>query len=248
MNPESPNFLETKTSTASPHVVLEAVRLTKTLGDKRVLAGIDVVIHRAECIALIGDNGAGKTTLLRCWTALTRPTGGIVKWFGHTPPLPTSFKNRIGFAAHEGALYPELSARENLTFAARMSEVINVQSRVEDWLASSGLAQHADKQARQLSRGLQQRLSIARSMIQAPELLLLDEPFTGLDSSGGDWLCAVLRTAYTRGQTVVFTTHERKWVQELATRVLHLNSGRLQERRPLELRAPRFGPDQLRAA
>ncbi len=224
---------------AAEGVILETSHLTKSFGRQRILADISVTIGRGQCVALTGSNGVGKTTLLRCWSALIRPTSGTIRWFGHAGQLTPALRRGLGFVGHESGLYPDLSARENLLFAARMSSVADASRCVANWLVDAGLSVHADKTLHQLSRGLRQRLSIARAMVHEPQLLLLDEPFSGLDAEGAEWLCGRLKTAVQHGQSVVFTSHDAKWIDALATRTLHLDGGSLSERQMSQPRVSR---------
>ena len=128
-----------------------------------VLNGVDLALYAGECVALVGDNGAGKTTLLRCLAAECRPTQGSIRWFEDVYGGP-QLKRRIGFVAHEGRLCPQLTARENLIFAARMCRADHAGQRADAWLDATGLNGHADRKPEELSRGMRQRLAMARAL------------------------------------------------------------------------------------
>ena len=177
-------------------------------------------------MALTGDNGAGKTTLLRCLAGRLRPTAGEVLWFGRAPcpechPL-------IGFAAHEGHLYPELTASENLLFAARMYSLPQPRQPVMEMLARIGLTRHSGQPVGRLSQGLRQRLSLARALIHDPLIVLLDEPFAGLDAAGRAWLENWLEELRARQRAIFFSSHDDQQCRALADRKLELHSGGLQ--------------------
>lgn len=209
--------------------VVRAVGLSKSLGLRPVLTDVCLDVAAGDCVALTGANGTGKTTLLRCLAGATRPTSGRVEWFGQSTGSPPVPKQRIGVVAHDTRLYPELSARENLLFAARMCGVSDAGQRVGDWLQRSGLTRQAHRSPAQFSRGMQQRLALARALIHDPELIILDEPFTGLDQAGSEWLCDLLRAQRDRGRGVVLATHDRLVITALAARVALLSGCRLSE-------------------
>jgi heme ABC exporter ATP-binding subunit CcmA len=196
------------------------------MNGRPVVVRADLVVQPGELVALTGANGAGKTTLLRCLAGRLQPTAGEVLWFGRAPrpdchPL-------IGFAAHEGHLYPELTASENLLFAARMYSLPQPQQHVVEMLEQAGLARHSGQAAGRLSQGLRQRLSLARALVHDPPILLLDEPFAGLDATGRAWLENWLWELRTRQRAIIFSSHDDEQCRALADRKLELQSGRLQ--------------------
>ena len=174
----------------------------------------------------MGDNGAGKTTLLRCLAGLVRPDAGGVRWFG-LGPEQAAMRSLIGLVAHESLLYPYLTLRENLVLAGRLHAVSEPARRAMHWLGSAGLDGHADRLPGEVSRGMRRRASIARALINDPPILLLDEPFSGLDRTGCDWTADLLRTRRLRGWTTCLVTHEDRTARQLADRTLELRSGRL---------------------
>ena len=201
--------------------------LSKGFGARLVLKGIDLEVAQGETVALMGVNGSGKTTLLRCLAALTRPTAGEVRWFGRPAAADASARRLVGMVAHENAVYPHLTVSENLIFAARMYGLPGPAQRAEDLIRRFGLWTHAHWPAVRLSRGMRQRLALARALIHEPPILLLDEPFSGLDAAGSELLIALVSDLRARDRTVCFATHEPQIAHRLADRVLRLESGRL---------------------
>jgi len=194
---------------------------------RRVLQGLDLELRSGEITTLLGANGAGKTTLLRCLAGLARPDRGSVLWFGRTAAGHTLDRSRIGFASHARGLYLDLTARENLELAARLCGLDEPRQRTARALALAGLATRADEPTRQFSQGMRQRLALVRAFLHAPQVRLLDEPFTHLDDAHREWLVTHMRGWRTDGATVLFTTHDRAAAQGLADRVLWLRGGKV---------------------
>ena len=173
---------------------LEVKGLKKTYNLKPILRGIDVVIDRGHCLALLGANGAGKTTLLRILACLTRPTAGTVRIGGlDIGQDARQIRLLVGFVGHQPNLYDELTATENLLFFGRMYSVKKAHERAAALLQQVGLARRSNERVATLSRGQMQRLSLARALLHSPQLLLLDEPDTGLDDEGIELLEALIR-------------------------------------------------------
>jgi heme exporter protein A len=210
-----------------PRAAIRAGQLSKSFGGRIVLDAVDLEIAPGQSVALTGANGAGKTTLLACLASVLRPDGGEVHWFGRLAGCNPAMHRSIGLLTHESALYPHLTLRENLLFAARMSRAEHPRRRADRWLEATGLAPHADCLPTRLSRGMRQRLDIARCLVHDPPLMLLDEPFTHLDAAGTQWLAGLLVELRTGGQTLCFVTHDRQMVALLATRVLELRRGKV---------------------
>ncbi len=223
---------------SDPALPIEAVDLWKSFRDRDVLRGLGLRLAPGEIAALTGANGSGKTTLLRCLAGAVRPTVGEVRWFGEPAGVEPRSRRVVGFAAHESGLYPHLSLRENLLFAARMCHVPRAAARADGLLATIGLADHARRLPGEVSQGMRQRVSLARVLIHEPPILLLDEPFAGLDAEGTAWLDRLLAGRRGMGGATIFSTHDPAHAQRLADRVLRLHAGRLDAPSPLDRHQP----------
>jgi heme exporter protein A len=207
---------------------LRAAGLRREFAGVPVLAGVDLTVQGGEIVALLGANGAGKTTLLRVLALLLRPSAGQLELFGEAAPTaPLALRRRIGYVGHESSCYADLTGAENLAFYARLFGVTRSAERVAGLLAWSGLEIASSRPVREYSRGMRQRLALARALIHEPELLLLDEPFSGLDPQAATALEERLTTLATAGHAIVLTTHDVERVASLATRVAILHRGRI---------------------
>jgi heme ABC exporter ATP-binding subunit CcmA len=206
---------------------LQTRGLCKRLGGRVVLRDVDLDIHRGQCVAVTGANGAGKTTLLRCLAGLARPTSGQVSWFGRQPGKSTAGRQLAGIVLQESCLYPCLSPLENLLFAGRMWGVSAPRQRARDLLQQAGLGDVADRQVGQLSRGMQQRLTLVRGLVHDPLILLLDEPFSALDRDGRRWLGGLLQKLKNRGRTICLASHDDQVIRNIADSSVRLRAGRL---------------------
>jgi heme exporter protein A len=207
-------------------VVAEGVR--RTFGGVTVLGGVDLVVEGGECVALLGANGAGKTTLLRVLAMLLRPSGGRLSLFGEDAAArPAAVLRRIGYVGHESACYGDLTAVENLAFYADLYDLPDAGRRVEELLSWTELGRAAGRPVRTFSRGMVQRLALARALLHRPELLLLDEPFTGLDPHATAMLEALLAELRAAGHAIVLSTHDLPRATALASRVVLLHRGRI---------------------
>lgn len=207
-------------------VAIRAKGLTKTLGTRTVLRDVDLTVNAGECVLLLGNNGSGKTTLLRCLAGLVGLDAGHVQWLGHSP-VDTAAHLLIGMIGHESYLYPHLTLRENLIFAGRLYNVSAPIRRASAWLQAADLSEQADRLPREVSQGLRRRTSLARALVHEPPILLLDEPFSGLDHAGREWLSDLLLERRRQGRTTCLVTHEDPTTRHLADRALELRSGRL---------------------
>lgn len=213
-------------SAAPPYLQVEHVY--KRFGSKVALRDVSLTLEAGEAVALLGANGAGKTTLLRTLATLARPTRGKVTAFGADAwSARAEVRARIGVVAHQPYVYPELTCAENLRFFATMFKVEDAEERVVDTLERVGLTSRRDDRAGTLSRGLLQRLNLARAILHDPAVLALDEPDTGLDAAGRVALSAIVRSQVDRGGSVVLTTHALPYALNLTTRVVVLESGRV---------------------
>ena len=200
--------------------------VTKRFGSLVALDGISLTIQSGEFVLVAGPNGAGKSTLVRLFSGLSQPTRGRVLISG-LEPRNASARRAVGLLSHQPLLYDDLSARENLDFFARMYGV-RPRSRVDDLIAEGGIVRFQHRRVGDLSRGMKQRLALARAMVQEPELLFLDEPFEALDRNGSDDLLRQLKAFKSRGKTVVVIAHRCEELACLVTRLVLLRAGRLQ--------------------
>jgi heme exporter protein A len=201
-------------------------KLVKRFGLKAVLRGVDFDVQPGEFVALLGPNGAGKTTFLRILASLSRPSLGEVRIAGHTLPHEAAqVRARLGVVSHLPLLYDDLTAEENLRFYARMYNISNSPSRITEVLEMVGLETRRRDLVRTFSRGMQQRLTIGRAVLHDPEVVLFDEPYTGLDQDASAMLDEVLKAVASRGRTVVMTSHDLARAEDLATRFDVLSRG-----------------------
>ncbi|HLG51570.1 MAG TPA: heme ABC exporter ATP-binding protein CcmA [Chloroflexota bacterium] len=208
-------------------LAFEIEGLVRRYGYRRALDGLDLVVPWNQRVAILGPNGAGKTTLLRILATLVRPTRGQVRVGGlELPSQASAVRRYVGFLAHQTFLYDELTARENLIFYGHLYGLPDPSGRADALLAQVGLADRAGHRVRTLSRGLQQRLALARAVVHDPPLLLLDEPETGLDLAGIALLGSLFYDATGHLRTVLFTTHDPELALALADRVIVLARGR----------------------
>lgn len=206
--------------------IIEVRQLIKRYGPKTVLRRLDFTVEPGEFVALLGPNGAGKTTFLRILASLARPTLGTVRIAGYELPRHASaVRHRLGVVEHLPLLYGDLSAAENLDFYARMYALPSRHERICAVLDLVGLESRRRDLVRTFSRGMQQRLAIGRALLHEPDVLLLDEPHTGLDQDACAMLDAVMVAVAARGQTIVMTSHDLARVVDLATRFDVLSQG-----------------------
>jgi heme exporter protein A len=203
-----------------PVSLLVANGLTQRFGSELALDSVDLALDTGEHMAVLGENGAGKTTFLRILATAARPTAGKLEIFGLDAfQERRRLRRRIGFVAHAPGLYPALSAKENLEFFCDLQGV--PRARALETLESVGLAEVGGRAADRLSRGMQQRLAIARAILHDPKLLVLDEPDASLGSDAGDLLTRVMSD-----RTVILATHDHALANRLCPRTLVLRHGR----------------------
>jgi heme ABC exporter ATP-binding subunit CcmA len=198
----------------------------KFFGDYPALREITINAEPGACLALLGRNGAGKTTLLRIVAGLSRPARGRVTILGGDPHSRESRK-RIGLLGHGIGIYDELSAYENLRLFARLYGTPDPVRKANEWLERVGLDRVRDSMVREFSRGMRQRLAVARAFLHDPALFILDEPFTALDDRAIALLQGLLKQALAAGRTILMSTHQLREALELATDVALINRGRL---------------------
>jgi heme exporter protein A len=213
-------------------MAVEAVRvsgLSKRYGLHRALASVDLELGGGVC-ALLGPNGAGKSTLLGIVSSIVRPSAGKVEYLSQGQPLMTGvdLRREIGVLAHESFLYGGLSAQENLRFWGRLYKLDALEDRVATLLRAVGLEENTwDRTAATYSRGMVQRLALARTMLHEPSLLLLDEPFTGLDRTGAQALAKAISGAVERKSVILVITHDLESIADITTHVAVLKRGKL---------------------
>ncbi len=198
----------------------------KFYGDFPALRNVVLHAEPGACLALIGRNGAGKTTLLRIIAGFSKAGRGQVKIFGNDP-RETATRRRVGFIGHGISVYDELSAFENLSLFARLYGLTDPKKTAMEWLERTGLERVKDGLVREFSRGMRQRLAVARAFLHEPSVLLLDEPFTALDDRAIAVLQGLLRQALAGGRTIVMSTHQLREALELSTHVALLNRGKV---------------------
>jgi heme exporter protein A len=207
---------------------LEVEHLTKRFGRAAALDDVTLRVEAGEAALLLGPNGAGKTTLLRCAATLLRPQRGVVRIGGLDAARDgAAVRRRLAVLGHESFLYPDLSPLENLTFYARLYGLAGPERRALELVEQLGLRGWTHRPVRTLSRGLLQRCALARVLLHMPELLLLDEPFTGLDAEARALLSGVLRDAHAHGTAMLMSTHDLDLGLALCQRAIVLAGGRL---------------------
>ena len=207
-------------------LALDSEDIQKKFGHFTALGGISMQIPRGEFVTLFGRNGAGKTTFLKIAATLMRPTHGSLRIEGiDIHKEPEKARRHIGFLSHNTFIYRDLSALENLRFFCRLYGVDDSHDRLMDWLERVGLRRRANDVVRAFSRGLQQRMGIARVLLHNPSLILLDEPYTGLDAQAMAMLNVLLDEIVASGRTVILTTHDLAQGLRSATRAMVMDRG-----------------------
>lgn len=208
--------------------LLAVENVSKAFGARWALRGITFQLMPGEIVALVGPNGAGKTTLLRILATLTRPNTGRVR-LGNVMVLeqPNIARTQIGFVGHQTFLYDDLTAVENLRFYARLYDLPQSEQCIRAVTTRLGIQARLNDVTRTLSRGLQQRVTLARALLHTPRVLLLDEPYTGLDQTAADELNQILIETKRAGGAVLFSTHDLERGLALCDRALIVHAGRL---------------------
>jgi heme ABC exporter ATP-binding subunit CcmA len=219
-------------------VAIRARGVSKFFGDFPALRNVDLEVRSGRVLAMLGRNGAGKTTLLRILAGLSRPTHGEVS-FPSSGGDARDNRRRIGVIGHGTWIYDELTAEENIRFFCRLYGVADRGRVASEWLDRVGLQRFRHARAGEYSRGMRQRLTIARAFLHDPSVLLLDEPWTALDDRAMDLLSSLVREAKARGRSVVICSHQLREAVELADEVALLHRGRIAYRGPADARLRR---------
>ena len=208
--------------------VVEAHNIGRRFGTLAALGGVELAIQAGETVALLGPNGAGKSTLLRVIAGLLKPTSGRLRLFGtEVSTASAALRQRVGMISHQTFLYSDLSPIENLEFYARLYGIPDATERIPMLIERTGLTGWAHRPVRTLSRGLEQRCAIARAVLHRPSLLLLDEPFTGLDRGASAVLGTMIEEFRAGGGGVMMSTHDLDRALDLCQRIYLLRRGRV---------------------
>ena len=224
--------------TAQPHSLgdatpaVEVVGLTRSFGRRVAVRDLTFAVRNGECLALFGPNGAGKTTLLRVLAGLLRPTSGTAHIAGVKLPGGADARAMVGLISHQSMLYAALTARENVEFTARLYGVPSPREAAMRALERMRMAERAHSVVRSLSRGMQQRVSVARAIVHEPRVVLLDEPYTGLDETGASALSNALESLKAGGASLVLVTHHLGEGLALATHTAIMRDGQFVKHEP----------------
>ncbi len=220
--------------------VIAVSGLTKTFGNLYALRNLSFSLNKGEFLTIFGPNGAGKTTLIRILSTITKASSGEIKFADLSfEDDSEKIRRQIGVIAHQTFLYENLTAEENLRFYGKLYDVENLTRKIETILSQVGLELRKKDFVRTFSRGMQQRLAIARAMLHEPSILLLDEPYTGLDQHASGMLTIWLNRLRSSEQTILMVTHDLEQGMELADRIAILVNGQLvfnQEQREINLK------------
>ncbi len=207
---------------------LDVEDISRHFGRRKALSRITFQARGGSILGLLGPNGAGKSTMIAVLATLLRPSGGTVRYGAHTSSAAGArLRARIGILGHDLFLYPELTARENLAFFAGLYGADNAHGAADAALARAGLADRAHDPVSSFSRGMRQRVALERSLIHAPRLVLLDEPFTGLDDASTHALVARLRGLRDEGAIVIVATHDLDLADGLLDEAIFMRDGRM---------------------
>jgi heme exporter protein A len=204
-----------------------AERVTKIYGRQRALADVSLALSPGKTTALLGPNGSGKTTLLNLFSTLSRPTSGTMRFGALPPERAQDARGRIGLVSHASLAYGDLSGLENVIFYARLYGIDRPEARAKELLDELGLGDAMTRAARTYSRGMTQRLSLARALVSAPDLVLLDEPFTGLDPASSDRVVEIVKRLRGDGAMVLLISHDLPTTARLADEIAILARGKL---------------------
>lgn len=215
--------------------MLKINKVTKIIGDKIILRNITLHLNKGEILAVIGPNGAGKSTFFKCTVGLLQPTSGEIFLEGKLIGKKSdALKKKVGFLGHESFLYNTLTPLENLKFYGKLYKVKDIEKKSNELLKEVGLYLVKDIPIRAFSRGMIQRLAIARVLLPEPEILMLDEPHTGLDLDAVQLLNQIILEKKRKGTSIVLISHDFEQVHALADRVAILNKGKIVETAALD--------------
>jgi heme exporter protein A len=232
MQPRPPAPAHESSAPSTDGALIEVRALERSFGQRRAVAGVDFALAGGECLALFGPNGAGKTTLLRILAGLLKPTRGAASIAGMALPAGAAARAATGLISHNSMLYEALTARENVEFAARLQGLPDPVAAAADALRRMRIGDRAETPVRALSRGLQQRVSIARAVVHSPRVLLLDEPYSGLDEMGSNALSVLLSELRAAGAAMVMVTHNLAEGLAVATHAAIMRDGRFARYEP----------------
>lgn len=211
-------------ASAAPSPLVKLVNLTRKFGPVTAVKNVNLEIRTGDFLAIFGPNGAGKTTLLKMVASLLPPSSGQVVFL---PNGSAPNRSEVGYVSHQTLLYNELTGRENLAFYGRLYAVADPEAAATEMLLRMGLREAADLPVRGYSRGMKQRLTLGRALLHQPRLVLLDEPYTGLDQHGSRLLTKILLNLREEGRTVLMITHSLVEGLELGNRVIIQHRGKL---------------------
>ena len=218
-----------------PELGIELKGVRKSFGAQAALAGVDLQIPQGSYVAVMGPNGAGKTTMLKVMSGLAAPTSGSVTIAGvEMRKAGPGLRRMVGYVSHESMLYHDISAHENLVFSAKLYGIRDPEKVVAETAERLNVSQHLRKPVRALSRGTRQRVAIARAILHSPKLLLMDEPYTGLDEIAASSLADLLNDLHTPERTLIITVHEVFRALIGPERLIALAGGKLALDRPIK--------------
>ena len=206
---------------------VEISHITKSFGPVKAVDDVSLTVEKGEFFGLLGPNGAGKTTTIRCLLDIFKPDSGTVSILGG--PMTETKKDRIGYMPEERGLYQDLSLDKVLAYLASLKglDTAETKERLDDYLHRFDLAEHRKKKVKELSKGMQQKAQIISTIIHRPELLIIDEPFSGLDPVNTQMVKDLLRDLHNGGTTIIMSTHAMHQVEELCDRILLINHGKV---------------------
>ncbi len=206
---------------------VEIEGLTKSFGHYKALSGVNLKVRKGKFLTIFGPNGAGKTTLIKILSTLTKSTSGSFRVAGFDTEEGEELRRGIGVISHQTFLYDNLTAYENIKFYGQLYDVVNLEQRVEEVIKEVGLFPRSHELVRTFSRGMQQRLSIARAIVHRPTVLFFDEPYTGLDQHAARIFRNLLANLHTGERTIIMTTHDLSRGLEISDMVAIMVSGRI---------------------